>query len=160
MPVRYIFPHPLRHKLKACLGIAEEPRSPAKPAPSVKAKTAKQPDDPDNYLLPARVEIVKWATPALVSNIRFPKSKSEWLKEAKQRKSKLGNRPGVVYWRLVEPGEPIPKNAIPTGNEGGTQVFSIRVWKDGELTIGKQIRGGLFWSGIRTRTLVIIGARI
>lgn len=127
----------------------EAPLSPAKPTPSVEENTAKQSDNPGNHLLPARVEIVNWATPALVSNIRFPKSESEWLDEARQRKSKFGDRSGVVYWRLVETWEPIPGNAIETGNEGGTRIFSIRVWKDGNLTIGKQVRGSLFWSGTR-----------
>lgn len=114
-------------------------------------------------LLPAKVEIDNWNTPAFVSGIRFPKSEGEWLDQARRRKAKFGDNSGAVYWRLVEAWEPIPRNAILTGNEGGTQVFSLRVWKDGCLTIGKQIparwmnstrawvpwRGGeIQWSGL------------
>ncbi|KAG8944257.1 hypothetical protein FRC04_002053 [Tulasnella sp. 424] len=116
------------------------------PAPDVRENPT--PEDPDNYLLPARIEVVNWSTPVLASSLRFPKSEGEWLNEARQRKAKLAARTGIVYWRLVETWEPIPGDAIPAGNEKGTQAFSIRVWKDGGLTIGKQIPAS-FWNNTR-----------
>ncbi|KAG8957120.1 hypothetical protein FRC00_004450, partial [Tulasnella sp. 408] len=90
--------------------------SPAKQSPDVKDVALKS-QSTDDHLLPARVEIINWTTPSLVSKIRFPKSEGEWLEEARQRKAKFGDRTGVVHWRLVETWEPIPGNAIPTGNE-------------------------------------------
>lgn len=45
--------------------------------------------------------------------------------------------PWTVGWYLVEAGEPIPLNAIPTGHEGGGSIFSVRVWHEGGLTLGK-----------------------
>lgn len=119
-------------------------------APPRKAHAPNSPGTSDDYLLPARVEVSSWSTPALVTNIRFPRTEGEWLHEARRRKSKYGDHSQVVHWRLVETGEPIPGNAIPTGNEGGTNIFSIRAWKDGSLTLGKQAQGGLFWSHVRT----------
>ncbi|KIO23442.1 hypothetical protein M407DRAFT_27049 [Tulasnella calospora MUT 4182] len=105
--------------------------------------------NPDDYLLPARAEIANWSTPSPWSKIRFPRSEGEWLDEARKRKSKFGDRPGAIRWHLVETWEEIPGNAIPTGNEGGTQIFSIRAWKDPCLTIGKHVRGNFFWSSTR-----------
>ncbi|KAG8944256.1 hypothetical protein FRC04_002052 [Tulasnella sp. 424] len=116
-------------------------------APDVKEMTP-EPEDPNKYLLPARVEVINWGTPVLASSLRFPKSEGEWMNEARQRKAKLAARTGAVYWRLVETWEPIPRDAIPAGNEKGTQAFSIRVWKDGGLTIGKQIPAA-FWNNTR-----------
>ncbi|KAG8940437.1 hypothetical protein FRC04_005264 [Tulasnella sp. 424] len=131
----------------------EAPSSSTESAPDggEKTMTLKHPDATENNLLPARVEIISWDTPVLVSNMRFPKSEGEWLSEARERRAKFAARIGLVYWRLVETGEPIPGDAIPTGNEGGAQIFSIRVWKDGGLTIGKQVPA-ILWNSTRTST--------
>ncbi|KIO21942.1 hypothetical protein M407DRAFT_28498 [Tulasnella calospora MUT 4182] len=129
---------------------SDSPPSPAGRAPPKKANVPKYPSTSDDYLLPARVEIVNWGTPALVSNIRFPKTEREWLDEARRRKAKYDDGSQVVHWCLVETWERVPGNAIPTGNEAGTNIFSIRAWKDGSLTLGKQAQGGLFWSHVRT----------
>ncbi|KAG9031636.1 hypothetical protein FS837_002923, partial [Tulasnella sp. UAMH 9824] len=93
---------------------------------------------PDDSLLPAKIEIINWTAPILVSNLRLPKSEVQWLQEARQRKAKYSGHNDVVHWRLVETWEPIPENAIPTGNENGTKLYSVRVWKEGGLTLGKQ----------------------
>ncbi|KAG8904248.1 hypothetical protein FRC01_008814, partial [Tulasnella sp. 417] len=93
----------------------------------------------DDPLLPARIEIINWTAPILASSLKSPKSKDQWLEEARQRKNKYSGDKEVVYWRLVETGDPIPQNAIPTGNENGRKLFSIRVWKNGGLTLGKQM---------------------
>ncbi|KIO29566.1 hypothetical protein M407DRAFT_21305 [Tulasnella calospora MUT 4182] len=42
-----------------------------------------------------------------------------------------------VAWYLVEEGEPIPPDAIPNGWEESGNLFSIRVWKEDGLTLGK-----------------------
>ncbi|KAG8984291.1 hypothetical protein FRB90_005427, partial [Tulasnella sp. 427] len=129
-----------------------EPR-PAIESPSgdlaVKPKKKEDPKPAPDPLLPARVEIANWTSPTLASGLKLPKSESAWMDEARRRKAKFKDDETIVHWRLVERGEPIPNNAIPTGNENGTKIFSIRVWQDGGLTIGKQAWGGLFWSHIR-----------
>lgn len=124
---------------------------PENPTSTVNNDTSKGSDTPWDPLLPARVKISNWNTPVLVSDMRLPKSESEWLEQARRRKAKFDNSSATVHWRLVEPWEPAPGNAIPTGNEGGPQVFSIRVWKDGCLTIGKQVPAR-FMNSTRTST--------
>lgn len=131
--------------------------APPSGASNVKEDISKNSNTSDS-LLPARVEIANWATPVLASDIRLPMSESEWLEQARRRKSKFGGNTNVVYWRLVETWGPIPGNAIPTGNEGGTQVFSIRVWKDGCLTIGKQVPAA-FMNSTRRVTRLVLGGR-
>lgn len=105
--------------------------------------------NPEDLLLPARIEIAIWTAPILASSLRFPRTEDEWMDEARERKAKFSGNAKVVYWHLVETGDPLPRNAIPTGNEHGKKLFSVRVWKNGGLTVGKQVRAGLCWNNTR-----------
>ncbi|KAG8923590.1 hypothetical protein FRC00_006056 [Tulasnella sp. 408] len=102
-----------------------------------------------DLLLPARIRIVDWDTPALASTISFPKSEEDWLNEGRQRKWKVGGNRGMVYWHLVETSDPAPDNAIPTGMEAGVTFYSIRAWHEGGLTLGKLATQTLFWRAKR-----------
>ncbi|KAG8909975.1 hypothetical protein FRC01_006616 [Tulasnella sp. 417] len=97
-------------------------------------------------LLPARIHLASWDTPALASAISFPKSEKDWLGQGRQRKWNFGWSRRVVYWHLVEPSDPIPDNAISAGTENGVTFYSIRAWYEGGLALGKLSTQGLFWS--------------
>ncbi|KIO21935.1 hypothetical protein M407DRAFT_28493 [Tulasnella calospora MUT 4182] len=107
-------------------------------------------------LLPARIAIASWSSPVLSSTVRFPKSKDEWLREARQRKSKFSGQRGTVYWHLVESWQWVPENLIPVSLESGVTMYSIRAWQEGGLTLGKLALAGpsnptkrawIIWSG-------------
>lgn len=100
-------------------------------------------------LLPARINIANWGTPVLASTIRFPMSEEGWLNEGRQRRSKFAGKQGVVYWHLVEPSDSVPENAIGSGSEYSVQVYSIRAWHEGGLTLGKLSTQVLFWRSKR-----------
>ncbi|KAG8940438.1 hypothetical protein FRC04_005265 [Tulasnella sp. 424] len=100
-------------------------------------------------LLPARINIANWGTPVLASTIRFPMSEEGWLNEGRQRRSKFAGKQGVVYWHLVEPSDSVPENAICSGSEYSVQVYSIRAWHEGGLTLGKLSTQVLLWRSKR-----------
>ncbi|KIO15470.1 hypothetical protein M407DRAFT_211767 [Tulasnella calospora MUT 4182] len=104
---------------------------------------------PVDPLLPARIRIANWDTPALASTIYFPSSERDWINEGRQRKWKFGGNRSMVYWHLVEPSDPVPDNAISVGTESGVTFYSLRAWHEGGLTLGKITTQGLFWRAKR-----------
>lgn len=88
-----------------------------------------------------RVPIRTWHDVVHHSELGFPASEGEWMTRGRQRKDGMtSSTPWTVGWYFVEAGEPIPLNAIPTGWESGSSLFSIRVWQEGGLTLGKHGR--------------------
>lgn len=87
-----------------------------------------------------RISIAQWNTVVCASSLRFPTSEEEWLERGRQRRAAMSlPNSWKVTWFLVEPGEKLPFNAIPTNIE--TQAhYSIRFWHEGGLTIGKYVK--------------------
>lgn len=85
-----------------------------------------------------RISITQWNTVVLASALQFPTSQEEWLEQGRRRRAEM-NLPlsWKVTWHLVEQGEKVPLNAIPVDPE--TRLYSIRVWYEGGLTIGKYV---------------------
>ncbi|KAG8895025.1 hypothetical protein FRC00_008122, partial [Tulasnella sp. 408] len=85
-----------------------------------------------------RISIAQWNTVIRASALQFPTSQEEWLERGRRRRADM-NLPlsWKVTWHLVEQGEKIPFNAIPVDFE--TRLYSIRVWYEGGLTIGKYV---------------------
>lgn len=88
-----------------------------------------------------RIGIRSWEPAVEASCLRLPSSEEEWLALGRRRRAEMSSSaPWSVAWYLVEKGEQIPPHAIPTGSEESGQLFSIRVWKEGGLTLGKHGR--------------------
>ncbi|KAG8957119.1 hypothetical protein FRC00_004449 [Tulasnella sp. 408] len=110
-------------KPKVAAAVTSNPKPP--PAASTSLPNAKVDDKAKSIsdpLLPARIAIASWSSPALSSAIRFPKSIDEWLREARQRNSKLSEKSGIVYWHLVERSQWVPENLIPISLESGVTM--------------------------------------
>ncbi|KAG8982535.1 hypothetical protein FRB90_006714 [Tulasnella sp. 427] len=85
-----------------------------------------------------RISIRNWEDGVKASDLKLPRSEADWLAAGRQRKAELGTTVSwSLAWYLVEPGEQLPPHAIQTGSEAGGPLVSIRVWKDGGLTLGK-----------------------
>ncbi|KAG8930530.1 hypothetical protein FRC01_002652 [Tulasnella sp. 417] len=130
--------------------------SQARPPQVMEAATANETGNPENGatpqidpLLPARIPIANWDSPVHVSTISFPRSEEDWINQGRQRKGKYGGDRSLVYWHLVEPSDPAPDNAIPTGSELGVTFYSIRAWHEGGLALGKLATQTLFWRSKR-----------
>ncbi|KAG8896067.1 hypothetical protein FRC00_006546, partial [Tulasnella sp. 408] len=88
-----------------------------------------------------RIGIHSWEPAVESSCLRFPDTEEEWLAQGRRRRAEMSSSaPWSVAWYLAEKGEQIPPHAIPTGSEESGQLFSIRVWKEGGLTLGKHGR--------------------
>ncbi|KAG8960446.1 hypothetical protein FRC05_006842 [Tulasnella sp. 425] len=88
-----------------------------------------------------RISIRDWEPGVRASCLRLPKSEEEWLAQGRRRRAEMSSSPPwSVAWFLVEEGEQIPPHSIPMGSEEGGHLFSIRVWKEGGLTLGKHGR--------------------
>ncbi|KIO23822.1 hypothetical protein M407DRAFT_26751 [Tulasnella calospora MUT 4182] len=93
-------------------------------------------------LSPARIRVLDWNVRVSASeSLHSLKSYDQWLAAAKERRAKwaIASDPRIVCWVLVEPGQPIPSNAIVTGQSHcGPLRYSARTWykRDG-LLVGR-----------------------
>ncbi|KAG8938732.1 hypothetical protein FRC04_007829 [Tulasnella sp. 424] len=93
-------------------------------------------------LSPARIRVLDWNVRVSASEaLHSLKSYDQWLAAAKERRAKwaIANDPRVVCWVLVEAGQPIPSNAMITGQSHcGPLRYSARTWYKGEgLLVGR-----------------------
>ncbi|KAG8910641.1 hypothetical protein FRC01_006220, partial [Tulasnella sp. 417] len=103
-------------------------------------------------LSPARIRVLDWNVRVSASeSLHSLKSHEQWLAAARERRAKwaIASDPRVLCWVLVEQGQPIPSNAIVTGQSHcGPLRYSARTWykREGLLVgrCGHDLRGARF----------------